>query len=230
MGIGVYRIYVSHSWATVGSQDGAESPALTRLVAALDANTAFLYRIDRLLPEDLIGSPGSESDEPGAVRVAMTQSHVMLVPISAATHNDPATMASHISTIEQDLARSGFRRRIPILGVRLDAGTGGDNQGVQPFSGVDRAVDRVVDLEASELACTIQELAEEAAAERRQANAIVLARPLRDTRTDRQAAQAAQAAAAIAPEAVLARALPVGEIEEAYQRFVTARAMIKPGR
>ena len=221
MGIGVYRIYVSHSWG----QDGAHGSALAKLVAALDANTAFLYRLDRLLLQDLSASLGSESDERGAIRVAMTQSHVMLVPIAASPVTDAATAAgsADIFVVEQELARSGFRRRIPILGVRLGEVARGDAQSERQHPGVDR----VVDLETSELACTIQDLAEEAAAERRQANAIALARPLRDTRPDREKARAA---AGTVPGAPQGRALPVDEIMEAYQRLVATRTTLKPGR
>lgn len=219
MTIGVYRIYVSHSWG--------HGPAVAKLVAALDANTAFLYRLDRLLLEDLSASLGSESHEQDAVRVAMTQSHVMLVPIAASACTGAASTAgsADVFAVEQRLARSGFRCRIPILGVRLGAGTGtgGDDQGGQPL----QAVDRVVELEAPELACVIQELAEAAAAERRQANAIALARPLKERRHDRDAVPAAAGATQEPPSL---RVLPVRKIMEAYQSLVATRASSKPGR
>ncbi len=217
MGIGVYRIYVSYAWG--------QGPALAKLVAALDANTAFLYRMDRLLPEDMIASLGSDNDELGAIRVAMTQSHVMLTPVASPPNDDPATAtgSADIFVVERNLASSGFRRRIPILGVRLEAGVDGDDQKGPPIA----SVDRIVELAPSELACAIQELAEEAAAERRQANAIALARPVRDARPDRNATQPASR---VASETLAARAIPVGEIMEAYHRLVATRTIPKPSQ
>ena len=218
MAIGVYRIYVSHAWG-----DGA---ALARLVAALDAVAAFLYRIVRVLPVDLAAAASLDYDLSGTVRVAMTQSHVMLIPVGlvAADRTD-----DKIGGIEKELARTGFRRRIPILGVASSVATGSLRENGPEAQGCDS----VVTLDAATLACTIQELAEAAAAERRQANVITLARPLKDMAqkdmVPRQPEQRLPPSAA--PVAKLSgsepRPLPVAEILEAYRRHIGTR-QIKP--
>ena len=80
MAIGVYRIYLGHAWG--------DGPASARLIATLDAVSAFLYRIDRIVPEDLAAASEANDlaghDLAGTVRVAMTQSHIMLVPVGPA--------------------------------------------------------------------------------------------------------------------------------------------------
>lgn len=219
MAIGVYRIYLGHAWG--------DGPASARLIATLDAVSAFLYRIDRIVPEDLAAASEANDlaghDLAGTVRVAMTQSHIMLVPVGPA---DADFSAGQIGDLEKELARTGFRRRIPILGVILDDATGSapDAQGF----------DGVVTLDPSTLTCTIQALAEAAAAERRQANVIELARPRKDMASkDMANCQPEKRQPACSVPAVLRsndqpRPLPVNEILEAYQRHIGARQTKPP--
>ena len=230
MAIGVYRIYLGHAWG--------DGPASARLIATLDAVSAFLYRIDRIVPEDLAAAASAGHDLAGhdlaghdlagTVRVAMTQSHIMLVPVGSA---DADCHARQIGNLEKELARTGFRRRIPILGVILDDATGSapDAQGF----------DGVVTLDPSTLTCTIQALAEAAAAERRQANVIEMARPRKDMASKDMASkdmancQPEKRQPACSVPAVLRsndqpRPLPVNEILEAYQRHIGARQTKPP--
>ena len=204
--IGVYRIYIGHGWG-----DGED---IARLTAALDAYPAFLYRLDRVSPEDLAVAADDNDRLRSAVRVAMTQSHVMLRSLDA-----PAPSSSLAST-ELDLARSGFRRRIPVLGVTA----GQTGVSLQP-----RDVDCLVPLDASALVCAIQDKAEEAAAERRQANVIALARPRKDVARARSSDDANQAP--IIPtrrvEPSMARAVPIADIVDAYQRLIASRQTLK---
>ena len=232
--IGVYRIYVSHAWDA--------DPALARVIAALDAYPAFLYRIDRITPEDL--AVACEGGERSAVRVAMTQTHVMLAPVGRPSdaHPHPALpqpsdahphpAGAHIGKIELELARTGFRRRIPVLGI---ASPDMDPAAVRPLG-----FDRVVTINPSALTCAIQELAEEAAAERRAAYAMTLRQPpveLAQHRTTpavavRQllatTAPATNPLATFAPATAGPRALPINDIVEAYRNLVASRPSTKP--
>ena len=91
MTIGVYRIYLGHAFA--------HDAALAKLTAALDATPSFLYRLDRVSDDDLAAASVVEAGERDAIRVAMTQSHVMLVP------TDAAAEADRLHPMELDLAR-----------------------------------------------------------------------------------------------------------------------------
>ncbi len=201
MTIGVYRIYVGHAFA--------HDAALAKLTAALDATPNFLYRLDRVSDADLAALSVAESGERGAVRVAMTQSHIMLVP------TDAAAEADRLRPIELELARNGFRRRIPVLGL------GAQSPDDAPAQARLLGLDRIVAFDAPELACTIQELAEEASAERRQANVVALARPFREPPSRR--------VEPVAPpprgtETSGERALPFCQIVEAFECLRGGRA------
>ena len=224
MTIGVYRLYVSHAWAA--------DPAFANVIAALDANSAFLYRLDRLSAEDLpVAMDGGERN---AVRVAMTQAHVMLAPFApSGTGNQPAggTDATGIllHDTEMALARTGFRRRIPVLGIAMGA-----TVAVDLAEAARLGFDCVVAIEPAALTCAIQELAEGAAAERRAANAIALQTPLADLAEQRAAPAGGMRPAMVpvaAPMAGLStgpRALPVTQIIEAFRELVAARQSHKP--
>ena len=224
MTIGVYRLYVSHAWAS--------EPALADVIAALDAYPAFLYRIDRLSDEEL--ATPTEGGVQSAVRVAMTQTHVMLAPFRPSAGPQPAVAGDALPDIEMALARTGFRRRIPVLGVAdCDA---------DPAEARRAGFDRIVRPDPATLMCSIQELAEEAAAERRAANALALQMPLTD-QAEARAKSAFSGPAFSGPafsgpvpvmraQPVVAetgpRALPVNEIIEAFRTLVSARQSIKP--
>lgn len=190
MAIGVYRIYVGRSWT------GTE--ALRRLAGVLDLLPAFLHRIDHVSDEDLAaavasGGPDAVRD---AVRIAMTQSHVALI--------DPSIQgkAPEITVLEIDLAQSGFRRRIPVLGVV----PGGSTQETRLHSA---GFDRIVPLEIFQMLSAIQDLAEQAAAERRRMNERLLGQPLRLV-TSPTVNLPAQTPDAAVPEGP--RPLPISEI------------------
>ena len=200
MTIGVYRIYIGHALAN--------DAILPRLTAALDATPNFLYRLDRVLEEDLQAGAVTEAGERGAVRVAMTQSHVMLVL------TDAAAEADRLRPVEIELARSGFRRRIPVLGL-------GERDMDETLAQA-LGCDRIVALEAAWLACAIQELAEEAAAERRQANVIALTRPLKN-----EAPRCTEPAPMPTPRGIETsgeRAVPFCQIVEAFEHLRSSRA------
>ncbi len=140
MPINVFRIYAGRSWA--------QRDELARLQEMFDAVPGLLYALD------------SASDVPddenlrANLRIAMTQTHVALC-LADTPDADPAL------AIEVELARTGFRRRIPIIAVRRP-GTTHVNELLQ------RSADRVVPWDGSTIAYAIQELTEAAFAERRQ--------------------------------------------------------------
>lgn len=208
MTIGVYRIYVGHAFAN--------DAVLVKLSATLDATPNFLYRLDRIMDDDLVAATETEAGERGAIRVAMTQSHVMLVP------TDAAAEADRIRPLELELARHGFRRRIPVLGLA--------EQATDEAHADVLGVDRIVAFEAAGLACAIQDLAEEAAAERRQANVIELARPFRSQphqAPSREATITEPPVPARGVETIGARALPFCQIVEALEQLRMSRSLEK---
>ncbi len=208
MTIGVYRIYVAHAFAS--------DAVLAKLAVTLDATPNFLYRLDRITQADLLAAADAEAGERAAIRVAMTQSHLMLVP------TDAAAEADRLRPLELDLARHGFRRRIPVLGLAEQ----GMVEAYAPALGIDRIVAR----DAAELACAIQELAEEAAAERRQANVIELARPLKSQPKLVTGRVDVVPVAPVAPrgsETTGERALPYCKIVDALEQLRTSRSLEK---
>lgn len=199
MTIGVYRIYVGAGWA--------RGERLQRLTAVLDAMPTFYYRIDRVCDADLAAAAANPAVLQSFIRIAMTQSHIAIV--------DPMPdSAEPFMAIEAELARKGFRRRIPVLGV-CEAGRGPERS--QSQSPATPAVDLVVDLGTGELAVAIQELAELAAAERRRADQLLLDLPM-------PAASPATANLAHRPRAANASlSLPVPEIIQALASLKASR-------
>ncbi|HEX4892004.1 MAG TPA: hypothetical protein VFV47_01855 [Hyphomicrobiaceae bacterium] len=142
MTIGVYRVYMSHTWAA--------GDAGTRLLRALDDIPGFLYRVDTVEPGS-VDSSVPEAERRAAIRVAMTQSHVALF-LAGSEATDARLLAEELA-----LARDGFRRRVPVLAVVPPGGT----ESV-PFD-----ADRMLACDAAAVACAIQDLSEEARAEHR---------------------------------------------------------------
>lgn len=144
--IGVYRIYLGQSWHASG-----RAAALTAL---FDSIPEFLYRIDTADPADLPADRPDAAAMQAHVRIAMTQSHIVLIDADA-----PAT-AQAVTDLEIELARDGFRRRLPVLAVTTAAAPSAltlDGAGPAGF-------DDVVGFSATPLTCAIQELAEAAGA------------------------------------------------------------------
>lgn len=195
MTIGVYRIYLSAAWT--GRRD------LDALIGKLDQLPSLLYRIDRVAAEDIIGSLSDNDRTIGVLRIAMTQSHIAIVPVAGTSEPGP------VESIERNLARYGFRRRIPVIGIALRC----DHTTIDAAS---HGLDRVVPLETDAIAVALQELAEQAAAERRQATENLLGQPLRVVRP-----------ALANPSTSLAAkdGLPFSEIVAAFSRLQRARAV-----
>ena len=201
MAIGVFRIYLSRTWT--------DPVASARLLQALDALPSFLYRIDRIADADL-AAIGNDAEALGsAVRVAMTQSHVALVQATGTGD------VEQIWAIELELARTGFRRRMPVLAIATPGPQSDKDPG--PMGS-----DRLVAFDGPAIASAIQELAEAAAAERRATDL-----------TRRPKAIAAGIVPAKSPSKPLValgapRTIPYAEIAAAFASLQAARARSKP--
>lgn len=147
--IGVYRLYLSAAWPEATEDSTLDAPALLR---QLDGVPNFFYR--RL--ESLSEHKSDAADLMVAVRVAMTQAHVLVLPAIARRE-----LLQSLET-ELSLARQGFRRRIPILAV-------GQPLDMPSATHCDTSAwaDRMVTGGGPEIAFAIQDLIEEATAERR---------------------------------------------------------------
>ncbi|MFM9938078.1 MAG: hypothetical protein ACKVP7_01115 [Hyphomicrobiaceae bacterium] len=143
MAIGVYRIYLGSTWA--------DEAAVQKLVRGFDAIPGFLYRLDRLPRDTWTETSTDAAARRALVRIAMTQSHAVLMLRGA-----PASQAEDVA-IELDLARNGFRRRLPIVEIAADA-----NARTAPSTS---APDLVVGWEPADIACAIQQVAEQANAD-----------------------------------------------------------------
>lgn len=142
MTIGVYRVYMSHTWAA--------GDAGKQLLRELDDIPEFLYRVDTVEPES-VGTSVLDEERRAAIRVAMTQSHVALF-LGGAEGTDAALLAEELA-----LARDGFRRRVPVLAIVPPGGP----------EAVAFDADRVLAWDAAAVAYAIQDLSEEARAEHR---------------------------------------------------------------
>lgn len=142
MSIGVLRIYLGMSWAESGEE--------SRLLAGLDSVPQFLYRIDQVDPRQ----PRTAAD-PGSIRIAMTQSHVALLLLTG------SVLEQGMLAVELNLARRGFRRGIPVVGVLA-----GEGSSAEAFAAL--CLDRIVGPGSDAVICALQEVAEEAAAHFRQ--------------------------------------------------------------
>lgn len=193
MSISVYRIFVSAGWS--GADD------LARLTAALDRMRALLYRFDQIGERDLQLALGDKPALETALRIAMTQSHVAVARI---VPNSPPSL---VELTERHIARTGFRRQIPVIGII----EGGSSEAIDPIA---HQVDRVVSLDPEVLAITIQELTEQASADRRRANETLLSKPLDIVATEIKTGSGA-------PE------LPYEQIIEAFEELQTSRTPIR---
>lgn len=193
--ISVFRIYLGQAWHKHG--------AAANLRTLLDTMPEFLHSVIVLSPEAAKAAETSPEARRDAVRVAMTQAHVAMMWGGEAPRDD------EWSTHEIHIARTGFRRRIPILTVTPPASSAHDTLSV-------RAADRLEAWHAPAIAYAVQELAESAAAERRH-----LLRQLKIEAQD-------TVPATLLPEtriaSHLARTLPTHEIAEAFATFRANRA------
>jgi hypothetical protein len=212
--IGVYRIFFSHTWT--------HADTYGKIMRLLDQVPEFLFRTDEVPPGDPSHGASTEYELRSAIRVAMTHSHVMLA-LAGVEDCYGRWLAQEI-----DLARAGFRRRIPVLAVA-------------PYGPVTEAsllasgADRVVPWEKTAIAGGIQELAETAAAETRKAAQSGLLRPVR--RSPSQGGEAGEAAepkvrAAVtkappsAPDRIR-RSMPVAEVGDALAMLKAVRARLR---
>lgn len=192
MTIGVYRIYASA---------GLSAGDLDRLAKVLDRLPAMLYRFDRVADRDLVEALGDAEALERAIRIAMTQSHIAIVRLAG------NAAPSMVELAERRTAREGFRRKIPVIGI-VESGS---------LDGIDIAqheVDRAVLMDVDALAIAIQELTEEASADRRRANEVILQQSLE---TQAVVADGSQG-------------LPYDQIIEAYESLKASRAHESTGR
>lgn len=197
MPIGVYRMFMSDTWR--------DAPETERLLAELDARPGFLYRLDRVPPTD--AARLAEAEASAAIRVAMTQSHVALMLVEGIGRRQASALA------EAMLARTGFRRRIPVLAVVGTSICTGTNIGRDVWDQIGALpIDRIVAWDADAIACAVQELAEEAT------------RPTRQLAPVGSGALRPGSPFAVQPiEPPLARVLPIAEIASAYVELVRGR-------
>lgn len=199
MPIGVYRLYVGSGWT-------GERP-LARLTTVLDRIPGFLYRVDRVADDAL---PADTESLRALVRIALTQAHVAIM------HPDELARGSELAVIEAGLAREGFRRRIPILGVSEAVTVVG--------GGSSPSMDRLCPLEPGAIASALQDLAEEAAAERRRASEALLGQPLALVGgAESRALDASARIDAGTATAATERGLPIVEIMASLARLRAAR-------
>lgn len=152
MTIGVYRIYASA---------GLSAGDLARLGNVLDQLPAMLYRFDRVADRDLVEALGDTEALDRSIRIAMTQSHIAIVRTA------PGAAPSMVELAERRTAREGFRRKIPVIAI-VENGSPVDVDLAQ------HEIDRAVPLDVDALTIAIQELTEEASADRRRANEAIL--------------------------------------------------------
>ena len=192
--ISVFRIYLGRGWHENGRADD--------LRALFDALPEFLHTLV-VLPPDAGGTePVTPEARRAAVRVAMTQAHVAILWGGESKADD--TWASH----EVHIARTGFRGRIPVLAV---VPPGVDT----PDTFAVRAADRVEGWQATTIAYAVQEMAEAAAAERREL--------LRQLAAETEVSIPATLSPREMIVAVHPRKLPTAEIVEAFTNYRSAR-------
>lgn len=195
--ISVFRIYLGRSWH--------EQEAAERLRALFDTMPEFLHSV-MLVPPEAAEMPGLTPEaRRSAVRVAMTQAHVAIL------WGGPIARTDAWTDHEVHIARTGFRRRIPIIAVTPLEGGRHDTLAV-------RAADRVESWRATDIVYAIQEMAESAAAERRTL--------LRQLALEAQTGIPATLSARENGPLVTARALPTAEIAEAFAGLKALRAGI----
>lgn len=206
--ISVFRIYLGRSWVANGE-------------------AAVLCSLFDQLPEFLHGMLGLPLDTPdpshltpaerhAAVRIAMTQAHVVV--LQAADCETPNAW----TTEEIVTARTGFRHRIPILAILPPGHDGKSRSDV-------RMADKTVAWNNAEIARGVQELAEAAAAERR----VMVERSGRrnisgahapDQPADLQACEQLAGRENLARrEQEAERPLPTEQIAEAFRLYTAAR-------
>lgn len=194
--ISVFRIYLGRAWH--------ENGAAGQLRTLFDTLPEFLHSVIVVEPEASDTPDQTDEARRAAARVAMTQAHVAILwggPLS-----DSDAWTAH----EIHIARTGFRRRIPIIAVTPPDGVNAPTFAV-------RAADRIERWHAPDIACAVQELAESAAAERR-----TLMRQLAlEAQTTIPATLSPTREAGVH---MPARALPMTEIAEAFASLRTARA------
>jgi len=178
--------------------------ALPRLTRALDRIPGLLYRIDGLPPEDAADDGSPDDRLRRRVRIALTQAHIAVL--------HPGELAEPTATTEitVDLARHGFRRRIPILAIADAAHIAGAGDGSP-------SMDRLVALDPGAIAGALQDLLMQSSEEVRE-----LSRATLGALTPQGPLIAAMPGA---PQRISpgARALPVDAILSAYEALKAAR-------
>lgn len=196
--ISVYRIYFGRALAASGMVD--------ELVGLFDRLPNFLHSGCTLPPAGTGIEAVDAAAREAAVKIAMTQCHVALV---WGGDGDPeADWTRH----ELSVARSAFRRPIPVLAVVPD--------GCQPSGDLAQMADGVIGWSAPEIARAIVGLAETAAEQRH------LGREGTGAALSRSSAVAdANAVHTTGPDADQGheRPLPIVEIVAAYHRLRLSR-------
>lgn len=200
MSISVYRLYLGSAWA-----HSSAGPALLR---ALDFVPSFFYRLDKISEVDIAATGADSAGLRNLTRIAMTQSHVVLIDA------DRGNLLNDHTPVEISLAHSAFRTSIPVLAITRF-----------PDHPLDALViehaDRVVSFDVGDIVCAVQELAEEAAAARRRENDRLLssiehvARDIEAIRWPKRSHGS---------DATRQRVLPAQEIAQAYATLVAQRS------
>lgn len=174
----------------------------------LDSVPDFFYQVSTL-EDEVANECRSSAERRSATRVAMTQAHVLLLP------SDAVEFCNIWPGCELETALTGLRQRIPAVAIYPP--------GAEPTeTPITKAADFTVGWNASEIACTILQVVEAEACERRRRLAqldavadVLLSRG--DALVNVRGGRGSRA------EIMAQRSLPVGEIASAYNTYRAAR-------
>ena len=190
---GVYRIYLGHGWLADSRKEA--------LLALLDAMPGFLYEATVLSDAEIAEATAAQARR-AAVRIGVTQSHVLILP------NDALTVSPDWTADEIEVARMGLRHRLPVLVVEAPGET-------KSPSLLTEVAGLVVPWSSEAVACGVQQLVEAAAGARRKAMRRLEGAAMSMASSDEQHALDDAADGRANDQ----RALPTEEIELAYRLF-----------
>lgn len=205
MAVGVYRIDVGSDWTGAGQS----APLVPHVGPAVGFPS----------PHRSFARPGPAERTRIRGNAARTRSHRPDPSPSRNPASEPIDIANARAGAEIDIARTGIRRRIPLLGVTelpipLDTH-------VNPPT-----MDRVVALDKDKIASAIQELAEQAAAERRKMTDNLFDRP--NAAIEKSTSSAGKDKAMQSADSP--RALPIAEIIAAFEELKSEKSAHKSPR
>ena len=98
-----YNLFISHSWRY--------ADAYSRLISLLRKRSYFAFKDYSVPPDDPIHNVGTDAQLRAAIRNQVSPCHVVLIPAGVY-----ATYSKWIN-IEMSLAKSGFSKPKPIIGI-----------------------------------------------------------------------------------------------------------------